>query len=220
MDKKLTIVGRDNSVFNQFLYELRSVGIQDDRMRFRKNLFRCSQILAYELSKKLDYQTQQVTTPLGELEMELMAEHPVLVSILRAGVPMHNGFLDIFDHADNGFISAYRKHTGGHEFIVKVEYLAMPSVQNRCLVLVDPMIASGKSIVLTHQAIVPSQGTPDKVFIAGLIGSEEGIDYVRRHIPNAHIFIGAVDNELTAKSYIVPGLGDAGDLAFGSKTSG
>lgn len=220
MDKKLTIVGQDNSLFNQYLYELRSVGVQDDRMRFRKNLFRCSQIMAYELSKELDYHSQEVTTPLGGLEMDLLKNHPVLVSILRAGVPMHNGFLDFFDHADNGFISAYRKHTGGHEFIVKVEYLAMPSVEDRTLVLVDPMIASGKSIVLTHQAIVPSQGKPDKVFICGLIGSEEGIEYVRRQIPEAHIFIGAIDNELTAKSYIVPGLGDAGDLAFGSKTSG
>ena len=189
-------------------------------MRFRKNLFRCSQIMAYEMSKHLAYDTKEVTTPLGSLDMNLLAEQPVLVSILRAGVPMHNGFLDFFDHADNGFISAYRKHSGGHKFVVKVEYLAMPPIEDRVLFLVDPMIASGRSIVLTHQAIVPAQGNPSKVFIAGLIGSEEGVEYVRRHLPDAHIFIGAIDNELTAKSYIVPGLGDAGDLAFGAKSSG
>lgn len=220
MDKKLTVVGKSNSLFNQFLRELRDVNIQGDRMRFRRNLFRCSQIMAYEVSKCLRYEEVDVTTPLGELSMDVLLESPVLVSILRAGVPMHNGFLDFFDHSDNGFISAYRKHTSGHEFIVKVEYLAMPSIEQQDLVLLDPMIASGKSIVVTHQAIVPSQGHPNQVYIVGLIASEEGIDYVRRHLPDAHIFVGAIDNELTARSYIVPGLGDAGDLAYGSKTSG
>ena len=220
MDKKLTVVGQGNSLFNQFLRELRDVDIQNDRLRFRKNLFRCSQIMAYELSKQLHYEDEEVTTPLGQLNMQVIKDHPVLVSILRAGVPMHNGFLDFFDRSDNGFISAYRKHTGGHEFIVKVEYLAMPSIEQKSLILLDPMIASGKSIVLTHQAIVPAQGNPDQVFIAGLIASEEGIDYVRRQLPDAHIFVGAIDNELTAKAYIVPGLGDAGDLAYGPKTSG
>ena len=220
MDKKLTVVGQGNSLFNQFLRELRDVDIQNDRLRFRKNLFRCSQIMAYELSKQLHYEDEEVTTPLGQLNMQVIKDHPVLVSILRAGVPMHNGFLDFFDRSDNGFISAYRKHTGGHEFIVKVEYLAMPSIEQKSLILLDPMIASGKSIVLTHQAIVPAQGNPEQVFIAGLIASEEGIDYVRRQLPDAHIFVGAIDNELTAKAYIVPGLGDAGDLAYGPKTSG
>ena len=220
MDKKITIVGQHDSIFNQFMSELRDVNVQGDRMRFRKNIFRCSQILAYELSKQLDYQSREVTTPLGSLEMPHLAQQPVIVSILRAGVPMHNGFLDYFDQADNGFISAYRKHTGGGKFVVQVEYLAMPSVEDRILILVDPMIASGKSIVLTHQAIVPSQGTPSQVYIAGLIASEEGVEYVRRHIPQAKLFLGAVDKELTARAYIVPGLGDAGDLAYGSKTSG
>lgn len=220
MDKKITVVGHTDSIFNEFMAELRDVNVQNDRMRFRKNIFRCSQILAYELSRHLKYEAREVTTPLGSLEVRKVAEQPVLVSILRAGVPMHNGFLDFFDQADNGFISAYRKHTGGGKFIVKVEYLAMPSVDERVLILVDPMIASGKSIVLTHQAIIPEQGTPTKVYVAGLIASEEGLEYVQRHIPDANLFIGAVDNELTAKAYIVPGLGDAGDLAYGSKTSG
>jgi uracil phosphoribosyltransferase len=220
MDKKITIIGRENSIFNQFLYELREVNIQQDRMRFRKNLYRCSQIVAYELSKHMDFVTKPVTTPLGELEMQLPAEQPVLVSILRAGVPMHQGFLDFFDNADNGFISAYRQKTKGNDFVIKVEYAAMPSVEGRTVILIDPMIASGRSIALCAQAISPAHGTPSKIFLAGLIASEEGIDYVRRHVPQAHIFVGAVDNELTAKAYIVPGLGDAGDLAYGSKTSG
>ncbi len=220
MDTKITVVGQGNSIFNQFISELRNIEVQQDRMRFRKNLFRCSQIMAYELSKVLDYETQEINTPLGSLNMDLIQDQPVLVSILRAGVPMHNGFLDYFDHADNGFVSAYRKHTGGGKFIVQVEYLAMPSVEGKTLVLLDPMIASGKSIVLTKQAIIPEQGMPEKTFMVGLIASEEGLEYVRRMCPEVHIFVGAIDNELTAKSYIVPGLGDAGDLAFGPKTSG
>jgi uracil phosphoribosyltransferase len=220
MDKKITIVGRENSIFNQFLFELRDADIQQDRMRFRKNLLRCSQILAYELSKHLDFETRPVKTPLGELEMDLPSEQPLLISILRAGVPMHQGFLDFFDNADNGFISAYRQKTKGNDFVIKVEYAALPNVDGRTVILIDPMIASGRSIALCAQAITPAHGVPSKLFMVGLIASEEGIDYVRRHVPQAQIFVGAVDNELTAKAYIVPGLGDAGDLAFGSKTSG
>lgn len=218
MDKKITIVGQGNSLFNQFLSELRNVDVQKDRMRFRKNLLRCSQIMAYELSKHLDYTSKEVETPLGSLDMVLPSEQPVLVSILRAGLPMHNGFLDYFDNADNGFISAYRHHTRGDEFIVKIEYMALPNLEGRSVIILDPMLASGKSMVLTYQSMFPANGTPSKVFIVSMIASEEGLQYVRRNIPNAHLFIGAVDFELTAKSYIVPGLGDAGDLAFGDKT--
>lgn len=220
MDKKVSIIGHENSIFNQFLYELREHQIQQDRMRFRKNLLRCSQILAYELSKFMEYETKPVTTPLGELDMHLPAQQPVLISILRAGVPMHQGFLDYFDNADNGFISAYRQKTKGNDFVIKVEYAALPNVDQKTVVLIDPMIASGRSIVLCAQAIAPAHGVPDKLFLVGLIASEEGLDYVRRHLPSAHVVVGAVDNELTARAYIVPGLGDAGDLAYGSKTSG
>jgi uracil phosphoribosyltransferase len=220
MDKKITIVGQENSIFNQFLYELREHKVQQDRMRFRKNLFRCSQILAYEISKHLDFVRHEVETPLGSLEMDLPAGQPVLISILRAGVPMHQGFLDFYDNADNGFISAYRQKTKGNDFVIKVEYAALPNVDGRTVILIDPMIASGRSIALCAQAISPANGVPDKLFLAGLISSEEGLDYVRRSVPNAQIFVGAVDNELTARAYIVPGLGDAGDLAYGPKTSG
>ncbi len=220
MDAKITVVGQRKSIFNHFISELRDHEIQQDRLRFRKNLFRCSQILAYELSKFIEYEVKEIETTLGSLEIDVIKEQPVLVSILRAGVPMHNGFLDYYDHADNGFVSAFRKHAGGGKFTVQIEYLAMPSVENETLVLLDPMIASGKTVVLTNQAIIPAQGHPKKIFIVCIIASEEGLEYVRRHCPSAHIIVGAIDDELTAKSYIVPGLGDAGDLAFGSKTSG
>ncbi|MCL4139282.1 UNVERIFIED_CONTAM: hypothetical protein GTU68_034353 [Idotea baltica] len=185
-------------------------------MKFRNNLERAGEILAFEMSKTLDYSSKTVRTPLGELEMDLLEEQPVIISILRAGVPLHLGILRIFDQSDNGFISAYRHHTKGNEFIVKVEYLAVPNITQKTVVVVDPMIATGKSIVLSHEALL-GIGKPDRIIIAAVIASEEGLNYVLRHIPNAEIFVGAVDHELTAKSYIVPGLGDAGDLAFGEK---
>ncbi|MCB0838699.1 MAG: uracil phosphoribosyltransferase [Bacteroidetes bacterium] len=216
MAAKTTIIGEENSYFNHILFELREEKIQTDRMRFRFNLERAGEIMAYEISKLFPYSSQHVTTPLGELEMNLLDKQPVLVSILRAGVPFHQGFLRIFDHSDNGFISAYRHHTHGNEFIVKVEYTAIPDVNDRPLILVDPMIATGKSIVLSYREIANIY-KPSHIIIAGLVASEEGVDYVKRHIPQAYIFAGAVDHELTAKSYIVPGLGDAGDLAYGPK---
>jgi uracil phosphoribosyltransferase len=217
MDKKVRIIGAQDTVFNRFLQEMREESVQRDRLRFRTNLERAAQVLAYEASKLLPYSNREVVTPLGSLPMSLPSEEPVVMSILRAGLPMHVGFLHFFDHADNGFISAYRHHTSEDEFIIKVEYLAAPSLEGRILVLLDPMIATGKSIVLAHQAILEQTGTPRKVIICGIIGSEEGVGYVRRRLPDAEILIGAVDKELTAKSYIVPGLGDAGDLAYGSK---
>ncbi|MCB0841930.1 MAG: uracil phosphoribosyltransferase [Bacteroidetes bacterium] len=216
MAAKTTIIGEENSYFNHILFELREEKIQTDRMRFRFNLERAGEIMAYEISKLFPYSSKHVTTPLGELEMNLLDKQPVLVSILRAGVPFHQGFLRIFDHSDNGFISAYRHHTHGNEFIVKVEYTAIPDVNDRPLILVDPMIATGKSIVLSYREIANIY-KPSHIIIAGLVASEEGVDYVKRHIPQAYIFAGAVDHELTAKSYIVPGLGDAGDLAYGPK---
>jgi len=201
---------------NQLLYELRDEQVQKDRMRFRFNLERVGEIIAYELSKHLSYESRQVTTPLGELEMELPESQPVLVSIMRAGIPFHQGFLRMFDQADNGFIAAYRHTTRGNEFIIKVEYTAVPSLTGRSVVIIDPMIATGKSAVLSYREIT-QEANPDQVFFAGVLGSEEGIEYVLRHIPQARILVGAIDHELTAKSYIVPGLGDAGDLAYGPK---
>lgn len=216
MDSRITVVGNRNSYLNQVIFELRDATIQQDRMRFRFNLEKVGEILAYEISKQFTYESQLVTTPLGELEMNLPSGHPVLVSILRAGVPFHQGFLRMFDRSDNGFISAYRHHTNGNEFIVKIEYTAVPDVNNRDLILIDPMIATGRSIVMSCKELFES-GKPERLFIAGVVASEEGLEYVLRNIPSAKIFVAAVDNELTAKSYIVPGLGDAGDLAFGPK---
>jgi len=216
MAAQVNILSTGNSVLNQILYEMRDHEIQLDRMRFRTNLQRTGNILAYEISKELDYESREVTTPLGQLDMNLPAQQPVLVSILRAGVPLHDGFLQFFDRADNGFISAFRKHTEGNDFIIKVEYMAVPNLDGRDLILIDPMIATGQSIVLSYKSLMEA-GTPKNVFIAGVVGSDEGIAYVQRHIPKARIYVAAVDKELTAKSYIVPGLGDAGDLAFGEK---
>lgn len=217
MDKKVNILSAQRSIVNRFLHEMRDVEIQKDRHRFRLNIERISELLAYEVSRHLKYETQNVTTPLGELDMELPAEEPVIVSILRAGVPMHNGFLRIFDRADNGFISAFRHHTKGNEFVIKVEYAAIADLTDRTLIMVDPMLATGRSIEMCYKAIVPGYGTPSRLIVAGIIGSEDGVEYVKQALPHAQIFLAAVDKELTAKSYIVPGLGDAGDLAFGPK---
>ena len=217
MDTKITVVGATPSVLTHILSEIRDKDIQQDPLRFRHNLERASGILAYEISKELPFKEKEVVTPLGELDVSVFAQQPVIVSILRAGVPMHNGFLNYFDRADNGFISAYRHHTQGNEFIVKVEYQAMPSIEGRSLIIVDPMIATGRSLVLCYEAMVDTHGKPDQIFVAAMIGSEQGVEYVSRKIPEAKIYLGALDNELTAKAYIVPGLGDAGDLAFGPK---
>ncbi|MEM8901270.1 MAG: uracil phosphoribosyltransferase [Bacteroidota bacterium] len=217
MAENVNILGDHDSYLNQLLYELREEGIQKDRMRFRTNLESIGFLLGYEISKELGYATSKVTTPLGTLDMRLLSQQPVVLSILRAGLPMHNGFLQLFDQADNGFISAYRHHTSGNEFIVKIEYLAAPELEGRALILLDPMIATGKSMVLSYRAVIDQLGKPDHVFVAGVVASEEGLNYVKRNMPKAHIYVGAVDKELTAKAYIVPGLGDAGDLAFGPK---
>jgi len=218
MSRQIHLITASPSLLNQTLAELRDTAIQQDRMRFRANLEKVGEMLAYEISKRLAYALQEVTTPLGVLEMQLLAEQPVLVSIMRAGLPVHNGFLRMFDRADNGFVAAYRHHTSESAFDIRVEYSALPELDGRTLILIDPMIATGKSIVLSYKEMLHTVGAPAKVFIAGVIASEEGLEYVQRHIPEAEIFVTAIDKELTAKSaYIVPGLGDAGDLAFGPK---
>ncbi|MEM6263823.1 MAG: uracil phosphoribosyltransferase [Bacteroidota bacterium] len=217
MDQRIKLISRHNSCLNQIVFELRAEKIQEDRLRFRNNMEKVGELLAYEISKELSYESQEVTTPLGTLDMALPSHQPVIVSILRAGVPLHNGLLRMFDKADNGFISAYRHHTKGNEFIVKVEYIALPEPNGRALILADPMIATGRSLVLSYKAIAEQSDEIGPVFVAGAIASEEGLEYVLRHIPHAKIYVAAIDNELTARGYIVPGLGDAGDLAFGPK---
>lgn len=205
------------SVFNSFLSELRDVDIQKDPMRFRRNLERVAEIIGYELSKKLDYVEAEVTTPLGVDDTFLLKQQPVLATILRAGLPMHQGLLNVFDRAESAFVSAYRKHTTPEEFEIYVEYLAAPDIDGKPLIISDPMLATGSSMVMVYKALL-KHGRPSKVFVVAAIAAPEALDYVRRALPDTtEIYVGAIDRELTAQSYIVPGLGDAGDLAYGVK---
>jgi uracil phosphoribosyltransferase len=202
---------------NQFVAELRNVEVQQDRMRFRRNLERIGEIIAYEISKLLIYEEVEITTPLGAAVMNLAKEQPVIATILRAGLPMHQGFLNYFDHADNAFISAYRKHHKDGSFDIALEYVSCPSLENRTLILCDPMLATGSSMVMTYKAML-DRGVPRHTHIVCAIASAQGIAHVKSHLSeNVTIWAAAVDDELTAQSYIVPGLGDAGDLAFGEK---
>jgi uracil phosphoribosyltransferase len=206
-----------NSIFGTYVSELRDVHIQKDRLRFRRNMERIGEIIAYEISKTLDYHSCEVETPLGEAHCHLLKSQPVLATILRAGLPLHAGMLNYFDQADNAFISAYRKHHKDDAFEVQIEYLSSPSIDDRILVLCDPMLATGASMVLAYKAML-QRGVPKHIHIVAAIASLEGVNYVKKHLPvNTTIWLGAVDEELTAQAYIVPGLGDAGDLAFGSK---
>ncbi|MCC6251968.1 MAG: uracil phosphoribosyltransferase [Bacteroidia bacterium] len=211
------IIGSNNSIFNQFVAEIRDVNVQNDSMRFRRNLERMGEIMAYELSKKLSYKTKEVTTPLGETEIGIIEDEIVIGTILRAGLPLHQGVLNYFDKAQNAFISAYRKHHKDNSFEIAIEYLSSPSLDGKILILTDPMLATGSSMVLAYKGML-SKGTPKHTHIISAIASKEGLSYVEKHIPsNMTIWVGAVDDELTVQSYIVPGLGDAGDLAYGTK---
>jgi len=212
------ILGNHNSLFNQFIAEVRDEKIQKDSMRFRKNMERLGEIFAYELSKKMQYELKEVITSLGIAEIQLLKHQPVIASILRAGLPFHNGLLNFFDQAENAFISAYRKHDKNGKFDIQIEYLSCPDITDKVLILADPMLATGASMVKTYKELI-TQGKPSHTYFVSVLASAEGIDYVRKHLSNSDvsIWVGAVDDELTAQAYIVPGLGDAGDLAFGNK---
>lgn len=205
-----------NSLVNRFVAEMRDVAKQTDRMRFRRNMERIGEICAYEISKELEYRNEDITTPLGIAHMSVHRQEPVVATILRAGLPLHQGILNYFDRADNAFISAYRFHHRDHSFEVKVEYASCPPLEGRTLIIADPMVATGTSLVLSYKALL-QYGQPAEVFVVTAIGSEAGLNHVKKHIPGVKIYAAAVDAELTAKAYIVPGLGDAGDLAFGEK---
>lgn len=210
-------LSKTNSVFNNFISEIRDAEIQKDPLRFRRNLERIAEILGYELSKKLEYEKKEITTPLGVAEENVIKDLPVLATILRAGLGMHQGLLNYFDRAESAFISAYRKHTTVEDFDVYVEYLASPKIDNRVLVISDPMLATGTSMHLVYKAML-EQGKPKRLIVVAAIASNDALDYLRKHLPDTtEYYVGAIDNELTAQSYIVPGLGDAGDLAFGEK---
>ncbi|MGB3606488.1 uracil phosphoribosyltransferase [Psychroserpens sp.] len=211
-------LSEENSILNSFISEIRDAHIQTDRMRFRRNIERIGEVLCYEMSKTLDYATKTVKTPLGESATELYQEEIVLCSILRAGVPLHNGLLNYFDDAENAFISAYRHHKHDPEtFEIIVEYLACPSLEGKTLILADPMLATGQSMVATFEALKPF-GTPKKIHLVSIIGAQDGVDFVDDNFgKDTHLWIAAIDQTLSDKGYIVPGLGDAGDLAFGKK---
>lgn len=211
------ILNAQNSIANQFLAEMRDITVQNDSMRFRKNMERLGEILAYEISKTLDYKPAKVQTPLVEASTELLTEQPVLVAILRASLPFYQGFLNLFDKSENAFIGAYRgKHRADETFDIQMDYLACPSLEGKTVMLVDPMLATGKSLVKSYQALL-QYGKPSKLIIAAAIAAPEGLAYIQEQIPEASLFIGAKDERLNEKFYIVPGLGDAGDLAYGGK---
>jgi uracil phosphoribosyltransferase len=206
-----------NSLFNNFLGEIRDEEVQRDRLRFRRNLERISEIMAYELSKQFKYADKKVTTTLGEATMSVSNEELVLATILRAGLPMHQGLLNYFDKAESAFVSAYRKHKTDEYYDVQVEYCAAPNIDNKILIISDPMIATGSSMVLVYKELI-KHGTPRQIHIVSAIATQEALDYVKDKLPpKTKFWVGAIDQELTAQSYIVPGLGDAGDLAFGDK---
>jgi uracil phosphoribosyltransferase len=215
---KIHYLSEKNSILNHFLGEIRDVNVHNDSMRFRRNIERIGEIMAYELSKELDYKAIEIRTPLGIKKTTKIANSIVLCSILRAGLSMHLGFLNYFDQAENGFISAFRHHPNNDDYFeIKVEYQALADINDKCLLLIDPMLATGQSIVAVYKRLM-ERGTPKNIHIAVTIAAPEGIAYLKQHLPdNCHLWIGALDEKLDEHSYIVPGLGDAGDLAYGIK---
>jgi uracil phosphoribosyltransferase len=211
-------LSEENSILNTFISEIRDINTQKDRMRFRRNIERIGEILGYEMSKTLDYNSKTIETPLGKKPSDILNNDIVLCSILRAGVPLHHGLLNYFDDAENAFISAYRHHRHDPEsFEIVVEYLACPSLENKTLILADPMLATGQSMLATYEALKPF-GTPKEVHLVCVIGAQSGIEFVSENFyKNTHLWIATVDEKLNNKGYIIPGLGDAGDLAFGEK---
>lgn len=213
------VLNKENTILNKFLAQMRDKRVQKDSMRFRRNMERVGEIMAYEISKKLKYKTEMVETPLGIAAVESISDKIVVATILRAGLPFHQGFLNYFDDAENGFVSAYRKSRPDGSFIVDVEYVSTSSLAGKTLILVDPMLATGTSLMLVYDALVRRAGEPEHTHFAAVFASEQGVDYVTKRInpEKCTLWCAAVDEELTSKSYIVPGIGDAGDLAYGEK---
>lgn len=213
--QRLHILSQTPSLANQFLSELRNVAVQKDSLRFRRNLERLGEIMACKISETLAYETKTVQTPLAQTQQTLLQEFPVLATVLRAGLPFHQGFLNYFDHAPCAFIGAYRVE-GERQLSVHLDYMAAPNLQDKVVILADPMLATGKSLIQTYRDML-RLGTPKRFIIAAVIASPEGIAHIQHEIPVAEIWVGAVDDHLNEQAYIVPGLGDAGDLAFGAK---
>ena len=215
---KIVNFSENNSELNRFVAELRDTNIQGDRLRFRKNLERIGEIISYELSKDLHYSPKEIKTPLGIISINTSDDKLVLGTFLRAGIPFHQGFLNYFDNAENAFVSAYRKYKDKLNFEIFIEYIASPRIDGKVLILTDPMLATGGSMELAYRALL-TKGDPEHVHIASIIASQKAIEYVQEHFPSdkTTVWVGAIDPELDDHSYIVPGLGDAGDLAYGEK---
>ena len=212
-------LSKQHSLISNWVSELRNGDVQNYRMRFRRNLERIAEVIGYEISKKMEWEEKEITTPLGISTSMVLKEQPVLATILRAGLAMHNGLLNYFDKADNAFISAYRKHNPDGSFDISLEYMSCPEIEDRVVIISDPMIATGSSLVKSIQYL-KEEGTIKELHIVCAIACTVGIEYVKREVPKATIWCGDIDDEITAKGYIVPGLGDAGDLAFGAKLQG
>jgi len=215
---KIHYLSEGNSVLNHFLGQIRNVTVQQDSMRFRRNIERIGEVMAYELSKDLQYKNIDIQTPLGIKKTTQIGQKLVLCSILRAGLPLHLGFLNYFDDAENGFVSAYRHHPNNDDYFdILVEYQAVADLENKTLILIDPMLATGQSIVAVFNKLM-QKGQPKEIHIAVIIAAPEGIAHLEEHLPDScHLWVGALDEKLNEKKYIIPGLGDAGDLAFGNK---
>ena len=216
----MEVINFDNqpSLISQYMMELRSTTIQRDMLRFRRNLQRIGEIMAYEISRRLRYKTVDIETPLATARCQVLDRQIVLGTIFRAGLPFHQGFLDLFDHAENAFVSAYRKYKEKESFDVHIEYLASPSLEGKTLIIADPMLATGASMELSYRALL-TKGNPEHIHVASVIASQKAVDYVARTFPQdkTTLWVGAIDPEINSHSYIVPGLGDAGDLAYGTK---
>lgn len=212
------ILSNQNTIFSSFLSEIRNVDVQKDRLRFRRNLERLGEIFAYEISKTMTYKMEEIHTPLGISSMSVLAHQPVLATILRAGLPLHQGLLNYFDKGENAFIIAFRKYERDGTFEIEIDHVSSPSVEDKTLIIADPMLATGQSMVLSYESMI-AKGTPAHTHFVSVIASRQGVEYLQQHVSpsDCTIWIGAIDEELTAQSYIVPGLGDAGDLAYGIK---
>lgn len=210
------ILNNYNSIANHFLAEIRDADVQQDSMRFRRNMERLGEVFAYEISKTLTYEEFEVQTPLGLSNINMIPKLPVLVTILRAGLPLHQGILNVFDKAESAFISAYRKTKKSGDFIIQMEYVSTPDLNGKTVIIADPMLATGRSMVLCCKELLANYKIKE-LHIVSVIASQEGVAHVKANIPKAKLWLGAIDEEMTTKAYIVPGLGDAGDLAFGEK---
>jgi uracil phosphoribosyltransferase len=210
------ILNQTNSIANHYLAELRDADAQQDSMRFRRNMERLGEVFAYEISKKLRFEEFEVQTPLGLANINMIPQMPVLATILRAGLPLHQGMLNVFDKSDSAFISAYRKTKKSGSFVIQMEYVATPDLEGKTVIICDPMLATGKSMVLCCKELMANYKIKN-LHIVSVIASQEGVEHVKANLPEAHLWLGAIDEEMTTKAYIVPGLGDAGDLSFGAK---